>query len=316
MTTRTHDGGFGLTATGRADPAVAVPASPARGRMIPCRFVVTTAGNSPESLAAAAWAAREAALRGESLRVVAVPAFPPWLGPGSVRRPVTGAVHQAVHRALKDTADQVVRAEPGLSLSAELLPGTPVQALLDAAWGASMLVTAARSLGSLSAMTLGSVGRYLATHTPCPVVVAGRQAPASRGLIIVGIHDQGHAPAALRFAFGEAALRQARLLVLYGTSWPALIPALTRSPGRPASSGRPEPERWLDSLLADWQRRYPAVTASREVVHTHPAQALVAASARADLLVVGRHLAGTTAGAVIRPVLRHAHSPVAVVASP
>jgi nucleotide-binding universal stress UspA family protein len=76
--------------------------------------------------------------------------------------------------------------------------------------------------------------------------------------------------------------------------------------------------RYLASLLDDWRAKYPDVPVSQEVVHGHPGRALVGLSARADLVVVGRHakhpgLPG--AGPVRHALLNHAHGPVVIVPS-
>ena len=72
----------------------------------------------------------------------------------------------------------------------------------------------------------------------------------------------------------------------------------------------------LQALLADRQARYPDVEASYDLVYGHPGRALVGLSARADLVVLGRHrpdglLPGP--GAVRHAVLNHAHGPVVTV---
>jgi hypothetical protein len=69
----------------------------------------------------------------------------------------------------------------------------------------------------------------------------------------------------------------------------------------------------LESALGRWQENYPAVQAVWEIVHAHPARVLVGASARADLVVLGRHAAGSTVGPITHPVVGHAHGPVAIV---
>lgn len=70
---------------------------------------------------------------------------------------------------------------------------------------------------------------------------------------------------------------------------------------------------------ADWRGKYPDVQVSRDFVHAHPGRALVGLSARADLVVLGRHTthgALPGAGAVRHAVLNHAHGPVVTVPSP
>ena len=47
--------------------------------------------------------------------------------------------------------------------------------------------------------------------------------------------------------------------------------------------------RHLTALLDEWRAKYPDVPVGQEVVHGHPGRALVGLSARADLVVVGRH---------------------------
>jgi hypothetical protein len=65
----------------------------------------------------------------------------------------------------------------------------------------------------------------------------------------------------------------------------------------------------LEATLAPWRAKYPGVQAGWEVVHTHPARVLAGASARADLVVLGRHWEGSAVGSVTHAVLGHAHGP-------
>ena len=125
---------------------------------------------------------------------------------------------------------------------------------------------------------------------------------------------------ALTFAFEEASLRKAALLVVH--AWHTPQTEISRagqaftSPGEQADAA--DAARHLASLLDDWRAKYPDIPVSQEVVHGHPGRALVGLSARADLVVVGRHakhpgLPG--AGSVRHAVLSHAHGPIAVVPS-
>ena len=69
--------------------------------------------------------------------------------------------------------------------------------------------------------------------------------------------------------------------------------------------------------LARWQQKVPDVDVRQLVVHSHPGRALIAASAGAELVVVGSRGRGSfrsiLLGSVSHAVLHHAHGPVAVV---
>ena len=72
---------------------------------------------SEESMRAVEWAAREAALRGTGLRIVAVPMLPPltsWHELAGTPDAVAAAVRKAYLRALSDAAGRAAEIEPGL----------------------------------------------------------------------------------------------------------------------------------------------------------------------------------------------------------
>jgi nucleotide-binding universal stress UspA family protein len=282
--------------------------------------VIAATDGSAGSLQAVEWAAREATLRGEPLRIVSVPAMPPRMSPDpDHRETVAGIIHHAAELALATAGQRVAELEPGLVVSTQILPGAPVQALLDIGAGASMLVVGSRGAGGFSSMVLGSVGRYLATHARCPVVVAREETMAVHRNVVVGISDPDRSDAALEFAFREAALRKARLLAVHAVSWslPPMISVGKLAPGQRAAveamQNQPELVKQLDGVVALWRHKIPDVEASWEVVHTHPARVLAGASARADLVVLGRPTGGIVAGSVTHAVLGHAHGPVAIV---
>jgi nucleotide-binding universal stress UspA family protein len=109
-------------------------------------------------------------------------------------------------------------------------------------------------------------------------------------------------PAALAFAFEEAALRRARLLAVHAWAWSVL------AGGEAAGE-----EGRLAALLDTGRDQHPEVDARSEVVQAHPGRVLARASARADLVVLGRHAPGEHApgvGSVTHSVLSHAHGPV------
>jgi nucleotide-binding universal stress UspA family protein len=69
-------------------------------------------------------------------------------------------------------------------------------------------------------------------------------------------------------------------------------------------------------VLSAWRDKYPEVTVWQDVVRDHPAHVLASYSARADLVVIGRHdRAGSrpAIGGIQHALLNHARRPVAIV---
>lgn len=288
--------------------------------------VVAGTDGSEESLQAVEWAASEARLHHVALRIVSVRAYPPELAPGwATSGTLARLTRRAAERALAVAADRAAEVAPGLVIDTGLLSGPPAQALTGIAREASLLVVGSRGAGGFSALVLGSVSRYVATHAACPVVVAREESTVAHHEIVVGVDGPDHSGAAVGFAFEEAALRRARLLVVHALlSFPLAIRALGVLTGAErAAFDRPEPPEhlvaWLDALLAGWQEKYPQVQSAVDITDAHPGHLLAGESARADLVVLGRHGAqtwngrGPGAGSVIHAVLSHAHGPVATV---
>jgi nucleotide-binding universal stress UspA family protein len=250
--------------------------------------VIAGTDGSPESVRAVQWAAREAMLRGTSLQLLAVPSLPPRMSPNPrVHETVAGTVEQSISEALAAAAQEAAQAAPGLTVETHLRAGSPAQELVEAGNDALMLVVGSRGSGGFSAMILGSVSRYVATHAACPVVVVREETSSRQREIVVGVRDPDQAGPALGFAFEAAALRKARLVAVHAWAWS--VPGSHEVPS--------EEESRLEGLLATWRDKHPGVEARAEVMHAHPGKVLAGASARADLVVLGRHPAGAPARA-------------------
>jgi nucleotide-binding universal stress UspA family protein len=286
--------------------------------------VIVGTDGSGVSLRAVEWAAREAALRDRPLRIVSVPALPPrmsWYqhsGPPAV----ADIVHERAEEAVAGAAARAAAVEPGVAVSTAVLPWAPSDVLAQTADGAAMLVVGSRGGGGFAALLLGSVGRDVAFTADCPVVVVREEAMAGHRQVVIGVHD-GPQASALGFAFEEAQRRLARLQVVYG--WQIFLPGLR--PGRggdggsDAQRGTPEAAKWLAGLIAPWRQKYPAVDVTEDSVHASPSRVLVGASARADLVVLGRDGGGPDSGnagsgALAHAMLNHAHCPVAIIPEP
>jgi nucleotide-binding universal stress UspA family protein len=281
--------------------------------------VVAGTDGSEASMRAIEWAAREAVARRRPLRIVSVPVTPRFWQRTPPGRPDTVAdlLCAAAEESLAVAAARAAETEPGLDVSTARLSGLPAQALAEAAIGASMLVVGSRGGGGLAALMLGSVSRHVAFAATCPVVVTTEEAMAVHRQVVVGVHEAGR-PAALRFAFEEASGRQARLQVIH--AWEVFLPsALLIGAGWPGGAHEitAEATTWLAALTAPWRNRFPDVKVVEDVVNGSPGRTLVDASARADLVVIGRssQVGSTTSGTgtVTHAVLNHAHCPIAII---
>jgi nucleotide-binding universal stress UspA family protein len=284
--------------------------------------IVAGTDGSEESLRAVGWAAREAALRDAPLRIVsaaeALPGMITRAGPGEPKR-VTDVLLAERDQALTAAAERAATTAHGVLIDTDVVTGPPDEAVTDAGSGAQMLVLGSRGRGAFTALLLGSVSRYVASHASCPVAVIRDEPPGPHRLVGVGVADLDSCGDALTFAFEEASLRQASLLVLH--AWHTPETEVSRAGSGPHESGAEaaaEATGHLTALLDDWRAKHPGVPVSQEVVHGHPARALVGLSARADLVVIGRkarHSGRPGRGSVRHALLNHAHGPVVTVPS-
>jgi nucleotide-binding universal stress UspA family protein len=285
--------------------------------------IVTGTDGSEESLRAVDWAAREAVLRGAPLRIVAAEEAPPRMTtrsePGEYET-VTDVLLDDRDRALAIAAERAAKAAPGLLIDTDQVTGDPADAVTDAGAGALMLVLGSRGAGAFAALVLGSISRYAASHASVPVVVVRDETMPAHGLIGVGVGHLEHSAEALTFAFEEASLRQASLVAVHAWHRPqADISRAGEAVAPPSKEAvRADAAGHLTGLLDEWKAKYPDVAVSQEVVHGHPGRALVGLSARADLVVIGRHTrhpGRQGPGSARNALLSHAHGPVAVVPS-
>jgi nucleotide-binding universal stress UspA family protein len=280
--------------------------------------VIVGVDGSEESLLAVEWAAREARRHSSRLRIVSAPDVMPRMhahqaSPAEIAAALRGIAARTLATALARSEEVA----PGLPVDTRLLSGPPAVAVAESGSGASMLVVGARGAGGFAAMMLGSVSRYVAASASCPVVVVREETMVVHREVAVGVRDPEDATEALAFAFEEAALRGADLVVVHTWYWlPSQADAL-----RPADPEQiaAKAVRQLAASLEEWQHKYPDVRVRQDVIRGHPGRVLASYSARTDLVVLGRHGhpagPGPGIGSVQHAVLDHAHGPVAVVPS-
>ncbi|MEU3980828.1 universal stress protein [Streptomyces sp. NPDC026672] len=277
-------------------------------------FVVAGVDGSAESLAAAAWAAREAARRELPLRLVHARDAP---GPrdGDL---AAAAARQRAGGVLR-RAEERVRAEgPGVRLLEEQTDGPAPAVLLARARDAELLVLGSRGLSGFTGFLVGSVALAVSARAERPVVLvrAGEDAaderlPAEGGGpatdtghrdVVLGLDPGRPRDEVTRFAFEAARLRRARLRAVHTRRVPGDVP---------------ERLDLLRSSLRLWREKYPGVETVETVVEDRPANVLVRAATGAGLLVVGHrvpdHRRAARLGAVPHAAIHHVGCPVAVV---
>ncbi|WP_137229017.1 universal stress protein [Streptomyces sp. BPSDS2] len=284
------------------------------------RPVVAGVDGSPESLAAADWAAREATLRGLPLRIVHAWLWQPLDVPLVQDR---DAEEQAARAVLRAAEEHVTSRYPQLTVTTKVLPETPVVALTAEAERAAVLCLGTRGHGALLGFLLGSYGQQVLGSAKRPVVSVradeGEGAPRESGEVVVGQQGSPEDSAdVLGFAFEAAALRGAPLRAVRAWSLPPVYTWSASLALADASGGlEPFEREALRAALAPWRERYPDVKVLEDVQLGSAGQVLVEASPQARLMVVGRRARrspiGTRIGSAAHAVLHHARCPVAVV---
>ncbi|MEU9044919.1 MULTISPECIES: universal stress protein [unclassified Kitasatospora] len=275
--------------------------------------VVAGFDDSPESLAATEWAAREARRRG--LRLELLHAWP-W-----PKRDVVGSDQSYRHTLSRLAArEAALRAlAPGLTVSSSSVSAEPTEALEAAAQSAAVLVLGSRGLGTVRGFLVGSVSQEVLRRAACPVVLVRAGEEEADGAVTVGLDLAHPADPVLAFAFEAAALRSAPLRVVHVWAPPAgsehmSYGAIGGLEGEVSADERAD----LAEALESWRARHPEVAVRADLVRGKPTVELVDAAATARLLVVGRrthrmprlhhHL-----GPVAHAAIHHVHCPVAVV---
>ncbi|WP_327181197.1 universal stress protein [Streptomyces sp. NBC_01334] len=285
--------------------------------------VPITAGvdGTDESLAALAWAAREAVRRDLELRVVHAWRFQPNAAADVADR---DAQERWVRDSVREAVATVAERHPALAVTTDVQEGSPVETLAAAAADAELLVLGSRGHGPVVGFLLGSVGQQVIAEAARPVVLvrAGDKPSAEVAGHEIVVGQQGEpedsAPA-LRFAFETAAARGAGVRAV--RAW-TLPPVFAYSPGSlkladDAGGLEPYEKKALASALDPWRERFPDVPVVEHVEMGSAGQVLLSVSGRAQLMVVGRRAHRTAVGArigsVAHGVLHHADCPVAVV---
>jgi nucleotide-binding universal stress UspA family protein len=271
---------------------------------------------SAASLAAARWAASEAARREVPLKVVHVCEIDPgsqWVMPRLQDRldeacPVMLDAIQLIHQT-----------RPEVEVTQWRLTGSAASKLLLATQWADLLVLGRPGKAWLAAHLSGSVTHRLTAHAHCPIVTVPPQLAETANSngprqIVVGLADQPTEGRAIDFALTEAARHCVDLLAV--RVWEG-------DPSTEPGQLNQEQDELLaaNTLLAAHRRAAASTVRTSCLVRAgSPAGVLSSLCGPTDLLILGQHRHGPVmparVGKVIANCLNQAPCPVAVVPEP
>ena len=280
--------------------------------------IVVGFDGSPDAQSALEWAIREATSRRLGIRVVYVePDLSGWDASAATMSgaPVLANVLPHDPIAILDPALEQVRGA-GLAVTSEALSGSTAGVLVEQSRTAHLLVIGSRGVGSISSIVLGSTVAHVAAHGHCPVIVV-RAEGAPDGPVVVGADGSPESQEAVGWAFDHASRHGLTLEVLHAYSipvYPGVVPYVP--PVEITEATAAFEERVTREVLAGWGEQYPDVVVTTRVLHGRPAPALIEASQRASLTVVGSRgrgaFLGMLLGSTSLSLLQHAHGSVAV----
>jgi nucleotide-binding universal stress UspA family protein len=204
----------------------------------------------------------------------------------------------------------------GVPVSVESLAGPTAGILVEKSQSAELVVIGSRGLGSVTSAVLGSTVSHVASHAHCPVAVIQAQG-AVDGPVVVGVDGSAESEELVGWAFDHASRHGLALEVLHAYAIPVYPGVVPYVPPVEITQATSEFEqRVTREVLAGWQEKYPDVAVSTSVLHGRPAPALIEASARASLTVVGSHgrgaFLGMLLGSTSQSLLHHAKGSVVV----
>ncbi|MER5968100.1 universal stress protein [Streptomyces sp. NPDC002057] len=275
------------------------------------RPVTVGVDGSEGSVAAVDWAADEAALRGDGLRLVYATRWAEHqLGAMKVSHEDRAGDAEGV---LAVTERRVGSRRPELALTADEIEDAPVSVLLAAAGEAEMLVVGSHGLGSVRGFVVGSVGQEVVAEARRPVVLVrpgygtdGAAVPERRK-VVLGLDVIEGEDEVLHFGFDFAGRHGVPLEVVH-TWHDSFVHHST-------AATREERAAALARAVRPFRDRFPATEVTEVSAPGRAAEHLVEAASDARLVVVGRRRAarGSHIGSVTHAVIHHASCPVAVV---
>lgn len=206
--------------------------------------IVVGIDGSAKALAAARWAAEEAAGRGLPLRLVC--AVDPVDGVAALPTPRSQILRQA-QTMLDDAAKQMKAAHRRLPIETCVIQRPPTEALVRASGTAEMICVGASVSAPPHPGHHASVVTEIVIAANCPVTIVKRE-PGAKCTVVAEISNEPSAEDVLRTAVEEAVLRQLSLRLVTGSQGQGDI-------------SRVELHDRIEHSLSRWRLRHPELDA-------------------------------------------------------
>ncbi|MEV4577509.1 universal stress protein [Nonomuraea jabiensis] len=278
-------------------------------------MIIAGVDGSRASCAAVAWAVDDAKRRHEPLRIVHAVNRDSYRFSRFHAAPEPDVLDRMAQTMVAEAAALAGERQLDVEVSTEVVAGPAAVALREQAKDATEIVIGSRGLGGFEGALLGSVSLHVAGQAHCPVVVVRPDQESVRGEVVAGVDDSPECEPALEFAFRQAELRGSPLRALHAWQPPVQLyaPQVNYDPDDITAAAN----QVVAARIARCRETYPRVEVIEDVRRAHPVDALVAASAKAALVVVGSHGRGVIRsallGSVSHAMLHHARCAVAVV---
>ncbi|RAG83347.1 universal stress protein [Streptacidiphilus pinicola] len=282
------------------------------------RSVIAGVDGSPESVAAARWAAGAAARLRTDLLLLHVGDWPVHVAHGA-----TFEVHQGrIRDLLRSAAAEAGRDHPGLAVRTATTAGDPIVCLVEAGTQVELLVLGSRGQGAFQGLLVGSTALAVAARSRCPVVLVRADQPFGSAVsvpeVVVGVDSKDSSAVLLEFAIEAAARMKTGVRVVHAWSPPPhwFGGGTADADAEHAQAQHAEVDR-LEEILEPWRSAHPGVELIPATRVGSAAEILTEEARRASLVVVGRHDRRHGGigrlGAVAHAVIHYARCPVAVV---
>jgi len=266
----------------------------------------------PSSDDALLWAARTAAQRGWTLKLVTATGFPM----AAIDLLYDDAVSQGAATLLETAAERATTAAPGVSVRVEIDRRTPALALVERSREADLLVVGSHRLSAVERVFSGSLSYQIAAGAHCPVVVVPFLPTEQASGVVVGADGSADAVEAIALAAAEADWSGQPLHVVHAWQEPTTYAAADVLPLGISQQVEQEEALVLAESVAGLAEAYPDLVVHSHLLREQAATALLQVAAGARLVVVGsrgRHgVARLLLGSVSHTVVLHAPCPVLV----